>query len=370
MPLAVATGLGLLSFTFNHEVVRSAFLSLEIFQTATATTTLSAVEERHIMPAVVHESKNNHTMTEESIDNHTATQSSSLAPKHGDLFAPGSLQMTKSESLKLCYMDPQKYRHHMHKRRKCSVSKEYKLVYFMVAKAGSSTARTVMKQSFHATENWCTGNFTNDAGWSRFTFVRNPFSRFISSYQEMVKRVWAQGQTIPEQYGSFMAPYPTKSSAKNMTEQERTRAFLQFVEDYDAAMPFDGHLRLQTPRLMRNGGRAFELDTILDTHEMDEHWISIAKRVHAPIPKALHAYSRGTLLNVTMIVRTARRKMCQLSALDYCCLNYPLPPECMPRQDDNGKEVEDIVQCRWIMKPGYSNQLLIEDVSPYPPAVG
>jgi hypothetical protein len=343
VPLVLATGFGLFGLTINQQelVGRSAsFWSLKIFQQSSV---------------------------------------SLLVPKHGDLFTPGSLQMNKSETLRRCYMDPHRYKNHMRKRSTCSFSNEYMLVYHMVAKAGSSTARTIMKESFNATENACMASNDNDA-YFRFTFVRNPFSRFISSYQEMVKRIiLSEGiamSLIPEQYGSFLAAYPTKSSVGNMTEDERTLAFLQFVHVYDAAIPFDGHLRLQTPRLVKHDGRgrALDLDSVVDTHDMDDHWISMAKCVQAPLPPeaGLRANpGRTMILNVTTIDPATRRKICQLSALDYCCLNYPLPPECMPQHGDDesslGGSEEAIVQCRWVMKPGTSNQLMIEDVSPYPP---
>jgi hypothetical protein len=53
-----------------------------------------------------------------------------------------------------------------------------------------------------------------------------------------------------------------------------------------------------------------------------------------------------------------KQKICQLLAVDYCCLNFPLPTEC-----------ESVVTCQWVQKNNSNDDLMIETISPYPPPI-
>ena len=246
----------------------------------------------------------------------------------------------------------------------------------------------MMNNHFNAKQLSCTSNYTQSDEYFRFTFVREPTSRFISAYQETLSRLgWnkkGKPDLVPEKYHAFLAPYQNKTSVKQMSPAAYTKAFKTFVQDYDALYPFEGHMRLQTPRIIRPSDRG-EIDEIMDTGEMDEFWSSLAKRVLSPMDeepqeeekeqpqqiKARHIYSRGSLMNMSMIDEGTKRQICQLTALDYCCLNYPLPRECSGAySSDDGilLEQEPAVQCRWVRNPDVSDQLMIEDVSPFPPA--
>jgi hypothetical protein len=108
-------------------------------------------------------------------------------------------------------------------------------------------------------------------------------------------------------------------------------------------------------------GKTYRLDAILDTNNMEMGFEHLAKMVNASYykPTTLRARSRKDNkldMNNSLSLET-RRKICQLSAIDFCCLNYPLPPEC-----------QDAVQCRWISsKSELSKELMIEAVSPFSP---
>lgn len=311
---------------------------------------------------------------EDSINHFSITekQTPPIAPKNGDVFVPGTLDMSRLETFHRCHVDPTKYKHHFNKKGgvKCSISDKYGLIYYMVAKAGSSTCRYVMKNSLEGKEQNCALN--NQQPLSKdmfhFTFFREPTLRFFSAYQEAFHRTRRFPKRIPKKYRKFMKPFFDISRQdyrflleSNATQQimQLTNAFTQFVNDYDAQEPFDGHLRLQIPRLTHSKtGIPIKLNATFDSTQMQESFQQIARDVKKTEPiTVIHAYDRGTKrMDFSSIPDKTRRKICQLSAIDYCCLNYKLPPEC-----------QNVVTCRWIQKPQLSEELLIEPVSPYPP---
>jgi len=300
-------------------------------------------------------------------DNQENAISQSLPPNDGDVFVPGSLHMTRLETFEKCYADPRKYYNHFNTLRglRCSISQKYNITYFMIAKAGSSTSRFVMKNSFDGVEKTCEQNDFEESQTFHFTFFREPTSRFFSSYQEAFIRTKSNVHKVPEKYKQYILPFENMKRPdylKLINSQQGQKVLLHaletFVHLYDAQDPFDGHLRLQIPRLVNpNTGRTFRLDGIYDTTRMEQDFESLANMVNATSVNVIHAYDRGTKrLDTTNLSREARRKICQLSALDYCCLNYELPEEC-----------NDVVKCRWISKPNVSDDLLVEPMSPFPP---
>lgn len=297
-------------------------------------------------------------------DNHTNATFES-----GDIFVPGSLPISRLEALKKCYVDPTKYQNHFRSRITCVVSEKYNLTYLMVAKAGSSTSRVVMKESFEGEETKCTNQQLANIGTdqddtiSHFTFVREPSSRFLSSYQEAIKHNFYYNHTthVPDRYHkAFLGPIEQFQYSELFGTDEGRIAFMAAIEDfmqvYNGDMPFDGHLRLQVPRLFHQKSKqTFRLDAVYDIKTMEQNFQELADKVRTEMPpKVVHAYDRGDRrIAITSLSLEARRKICQLTAIDYCCLNYELPPECA-----------DLVQCRWIHKPEIATELLIEPVSP------
>lgn len=188
------------------------------------------------------------------------------------------------------------------------------------------------------------------------TFVREPLGRFFSGYHEMFLR------TFP--YKSHSNPYKSHSKQNSthpfpflheglgdedvgwnldLWDQKKTREtksgtllqrFERFVKEYDGVSPFDAHLHLQTVLLMyRNHSgsviRPF-MDGMYDTMETKEIYDRIAIENGLDLPKsgAYRVRSSPTQANYTAVGIDTMDRICHLMALDYCCLNFPLPLEC------------------------------------------
>lgn len=278
----------------------------------------------------------------------------STAPKPGAVFVPGSLS-DRNEILAHCYADPQRYQDHFGKKHLSLVVPSNNIVHHMVSKAGSSSARIILRDHFHAT---VVDETMSSNASCHFAIIREPTSRFLSAYQESLKRILIMKQRypnrlkhFPQEYLPFLKQLPnTLAAYKEMGNRENaTRALETFLEDYDAAKVLEGHLRLQVPRLSNpSTGRPMPGLSLVDLPDMTQHFQDLARQLELPPPIEKHVYHRGTTL-LNPLTSKAKRKICQLSALDYCCLNYKLPIEC-----------QGAVMCRW------NQDLLIEAVSPYP----
>lgn len=305
------------------------------------------------------------------ITNSSATSDTANA-KAGDIFAPGSLSISRKESYERCYVDPLRYKNHFRPSRTCAISEKYNLTYFMIAKAGSSTCRKLMGDTFEATERQCGNNAadigTDNDSMHHFTIFREPSSRFLSSYQEAVQRDFHANHpnNVPPEYkDSFVEPIKHLTLKDLYETDDGSAAFMyaieKFMKTYDGRVPFNGHLRLQLPRLYNpKSQRTIPLDAVFDTKTMQQNFEALAQQVDATKPEeVIRAYDRGDRrINMTSLSMASRREICQLAAIDYCCLNYELPPEC-----------EDSVQCQWTHKPDIVDELLIDTISPYPPIV-
>ena len=297
-------------------------------------------------------------------------------------FEPGSLNMTRLETLQRCYIDPVRYRKHytlpgMKKGgTRCSFSsKTPKIAYYMIGKAGSTTARLLMRNLFAATENrMCDSDSLRDEEYHQFTLTREPTDRFWSAHSEMMKR-WAlrprKRHKIPTKYRRFLDPLKnTKSHLVDLYETEEGQKRLLeslrlFIEIYDGEHPFDRHLRQQVPRFYNaTTGRTRPLDAIYEVNDAEKVFKQFAQQADPPKQlngSSTHANTWNLHLNTTGHLSVNQlRKLCHLSALDYCCLNYPLPEVC-----------RGAFQCQWTLKPDIAKEdedgLLIEALSPYPP---
>ncbi|CAB9528861.1 expressed unknown protein [Seminavis robusta] len=294
------------------------------------------------------------------------------SPKHGDVFVPGSLSLSRLETYHKCFVDPCQYRHHYRREITCDVSDKYNLTYYMIGKAASSTCRSIMNETFQADDMGCLPEeetAVND-NMFRFTFVRDPYSRFLSAYRQAFLISFKRGRKTPvpeKYYPSFKEPFENMTISDYLHLFERARgqqkmksAMQNFILAYDAEFPFDGHLRLQVPRLAAiETGRTRRLEGIFDTKDIDEQFAQIASMVNAPPPPRslkVHVRDKEVQIDATDLTRRLRRKICQLSAIDYCCLNYELPEAC-----------KGAVQCQWKAAPENPEELLIESLSQYPP---
>jgi len=300
--------------------------------------------------------------------------------KEGVLFVPGSLNLTRIETFQRCYVDPDQYQHHFGLRRKRDeVSETYKLVYVQQAKAGSSSARHIMRKLFGDTEGKIFDPKPHEKDqFHRFTFTRDPMSRFLSSFHEALI-AWNRKSYLPKEQGKFdflrqfyALERRKRSHYVQFNERRITQMLEEFVREYDGNDVPEDHLRLQVPNLIikqKKGEKQTwmpHLDAIYDIENMDEEFTKMwmASTAYNNNTKTTtvgeHKYKRAMHINASLISLETRRKICQLSALDFCCLNHRLPPEC-----------EGVVGCQWRRHPDQhtnssSSTLAITALSPYP----
>ena len=309
-------------------------------------------------------------------------------------FIPGTLTLTQAETLSHCYADPDIYEHHFPKRkiRGIPISLKHKLVFIMIAKSGSSTGRWVMNNVLDAEElkvqkdllELSPGGKYED--FSTITFARDPLSRFYSSYDEVFYRYgpWMAGHEKNGRYGAWakhvrefdhphdymyenMTTYqdfqdafcppniiPEEHTLKHFakpripnwcsnqpTRENGTLAaiFERFVFSYDGVSTWDVHLNLQVPMLSnQKTGRPARVDEVFSTEMSIKNWENIVSRYGQTLPEDdenLYGRAIPRRFNPKLVSRETKERICQLAAIDYCCLNFKLPKEC----NDKGKDV-------------------------------
>jgi len=266
-------------------------------------------------------------------------------PKEGDVFSPGSLtNHTRLQTFLQCHVDPLRYQSHFGKpyrsKFKCTTSESSRLVYAMVGKSGSSSARITMQQKFNAEDNSDCRTHDTDPSYHRFSFVRDPFGRFISSFRQELK----------VRYKAVRGKRPR--SDHNGT----VRALEAYVETYDGTGAELNHLRMQVPNLMLEWGVP-HYDAFYEMEDMEAEFRRLF-RDRSPSSNSTSydndnengnendndnvtvvKHTHNLRIDTSAIAVETRRKICRLNALDYCCLNYKLPPECRGE-----------VECRWTQR--------------------
>jgi hypothetical protein len=308
-------------------------------------------------------------------------------------FLPGTLSLTEAETLSHCYADPDIYEHHFTKRKKrgIPISLKNKLVFVMIAKSGSSTGRWVMNNILEAEElrvhkdllDLSSGGKYED--FSAIAFVRDPLSRFYSSYDEVFYRYgpwmevtsrrhgfdsWAKHvrefdhphaylyenmtsyqdfqdafcppKFIPKGYRELRVASPRIPNwcTDQPTRENGTLAatFERFVWEYDGVTPWDVHLNLQVPMLCnQKTGRPARINEVFRTETSTENWKSIVARYGQLLPESefLNGRAIPRRFNPKFVSIETKQRICQIAAIDYCCLNLKLPMEC----DDEGVDV-------------------------------
>mmetsp|Transcript_31063 Transcript_31063/g.34755 ORF Transcript_31063/g.34755 Transcript_31063/m.34755 type:complete len:484 (+) Transcript_31063:59-1510(+) len=291
----------------------------------------------------------------------TATTTEATTIRAGDIFVPGSLNMTRFETHQRCYVDEVLYKNHRQQPANRYVSEQHKLIYFQITKGGSSRIRKKMDDFFdNILQHPCSKmgikqrdvtRFNNDT-FHKFTFSREPTSRFVSAFFEAMLR-WF---TRPENIGSLVPPTKELEDFVRVYNQTYLKeddghvveAFETFVtHNYDGYTLPNNHLTLQIAQIFRPKN-CLRLDVIHDLENLDNvfHEMLMGQGLEAKTfqiekekkqtPQQRHARPSKFHLNLSRVSVEVQQKVCQLSALDYCCLNYRLPPEC-----------EGVVSCRW-----------------------
>lgn len=285
-------------------------------------------------------------------------------------FSPGSLPLNHSEALSHCWATPLVYVNHLKQGNRgddtnvpVSYSDQYKLAYVMLPKSGSSTARYTLKEKFNAIETkkpllhenfWQGGPME---GVTVISFVRDPLSRFFSQYDEAYVRTapWQpnskphpfpylhEGMHSYQDYEDIFCPPDTRKSRKDcvfrQSQENGTLAsrLERFIFDYDGLDPFDVHLTLQVPMLSFVNGSPLHITQIYNTTDSKGGWNAIAKQFLGKTLEEDEEGNKGGVIagrsyprrfDSNLVSVQAQRRICELSLLDYCCLNLPLPDVC------------------------------------------
>ena len=97
------------------------------------------------------------------------------------------------------------------------------------------------------------------------------------------------------------------------------------------------------------------MDFVGTVNSMNEDWSKIGQLVgHVVDPtKVMQGRSFPRRFNVTAVSKAVQQRVCQLLALDYCCLNFPLPEVCA---QENFPEDHPGVSCKWVERPELATQ--------------
>ena len=92
---------------------------------------------------------------------------------------------------------------------------------------------------------------------------------------------------------------------------------------------------------------------------MDDEFLKIANLVGAPAPEVIRGRSYPRRFDTDKLKKTTLQKMCRLSLIDFCCLNYEMPPECL---EDDSIAPGLRPRCQWIPIESRENEKYITSV--------
>eukprot|EP00986_Skeletonema_menzelii_P018401 scaffold26636_cov153-Skeletonema_menzelii.AAC.12 len=293
-------------------------------------------------------------------------------------FKPGTVQLSSALTLQQCYVDATKYKAHTERSRKsivASVSHKHKVIYRNIPKSASSTARHAMMDFLEGQDLQLKHdeliNLVHYENYTMVSFIREPLTRFYSSYDEAFFRMgpWmGEGEIVwdkprlREWYNSIkhrMDKYPyLYEGMKEMNDYRKMycpkevldtgdflkcnkydsiddgrllKRFEQFVHDYDGIEPFDVHLNMQTTNLIYgSSGEPLPITTLYNASEAEKDWQEVASQNGVTIPdgEMTHGRHQSRRFNVSRVSEGTQQKICKILALDYCCLNFKLPEVC------------------------------------------
>jgi len=261
-------------------------------------------------------------------------EDSKETPPAEELFLPGSLNQTRAQVMRQCYVHPHTYSRHFNNGL-CARLDSSHLMYFHVPKSGSSTSRHLMVDVLGAKDTQsCSpklGHVWNQA--IKVSVVRDPMDRFFAGYDEMFARRLSSREGVPEHLReplySGLTDYKSYE-ARFLTPDVNAR-FDNFVQLWDGLDAFDDHLRLQSATLAhRSSGIGYSMDFIGDTNDMTNSWQKIGRLIGRNVESSsvLNGRSFPRRFNLTAVSTSIRQRICTFLAIDYCCLNFKLPEAC------------------------------------------
>jgi len=258
----------------------------------------------------------------------SSSKQSTLPNKH-DIrgFVPGTLDISREESLRYCITD--EFQAALIRRSAVRIYQvftldDYKLMYFPVPKAAQSTSRHLLLGELNGTANfWREVVWEKQQQYFKFTFVRDPVDRFISMYDEL-NLIPRKAEDMPY----FQMP----------DNVDRLREFLRETENEW----FDVHTYPQVWFLLQNDLMPINLDLIGLTTSYTADFKAALKAVglghlwaNEELPrirsKSLHWLRQKwnrTIWEPYNLPEDLQRRVCEVYKIDYCCLNLPLPPAC------------------------------------------
>ena len=276
--------------------------------------------------------------------------------EEGIQFRPGTLHTGPLETAHHCHFH-ETYHNHINAKSGVHVSEQHGLLYWGISKAGSSSARQLMKDQFGATHTYT--HPANFSAFYKFTFVRDPVDRFFSGYHEMWLRdkPWRTCRNNKPCQGGCSKAYPflfegihsnhefmgircphlapkdRRSCASHMSHENGTLTarFKRFVTAYNGLAPCNPHLGLQLPKISQPNGSLWPLDEIYTLEQAPAVWQRLASERGVHLSQgtvAAKARASTAHFDYTRVGNATLHRICHLTALDYCCLNLRLPEVC------------------------------------------
>ena len=334
-------------------------------------------------------------------------------------YSPGTLDLDMASSLRHCYYNATRYRTHIGSTGKqclVSVSPEHKIIYRNIPKSSSSSARHAMQDFLGGKDMRMKHDDMEDRvhlqNYTMLSFIREPSNRFYSSYDEAFFRMgpWMgdpKGQIawdkpriraqynetkwkverFPYLYEGFetindfrrlYCPGEILDTGKflrcndvpSIDDGRLASRFERFVNDYgDGLEPFDVHLNMQVGSLVFPTGEPFPVTRLYNASVAEGGWQSIASGVGVDIPDGEMTHGRKITrrVNLGLVGDGTRRRMCRILALDYCCLNIPLPEVCRGKGGGGEEEEEEEeVYCSMEPRRGEDMRYALEDFVIHP----
>ncbi|KAL7496470.1 hypothetical protein ACHAWT_007150 [Skeletonema menzelii] len=276
-------------------------------------------------------------------------------------FKPGTVQLSNVKTLQQCYVDTAKYKAHIESTKEpvmTSISHKHKIIFRNIPKSASSTARHAMFDFLEGKDYSLPFDLmmklVTNHNYTMISFIREPSSRFYSSYDEAFYRMgpWmGEGEIARKQpnlrlqylsvkYKVDKYPY-FYEGMKEMNDYRKMycpkevldtgvymecddydsiddgmllKRFEQFVHDYDGIEPFDLHLNMQTTSLIYESGKPLPITTLYNASEAEKDWQEIASQKGVTISdgEMKHGRHQSRRFDVSKVSEGTQQKICKI----------------------------------------------------------